>query len=56
MTTEQQISLIVSKFTEVRAAVGNHVLPQGAKPSISDMWAMATSLIIKDMSDERTPD
>ena len=55
MTTPEQVNLIALKFAEVRAAIGEHVFPQGAKPSISDMWAMATSLVISEISNGNLP-
>lgn len=44
--TKDQFAAIRKKFEEIRIEVSKTQFPAGARPTASDMWTMATSLII----------
>lgn len=46
LTTKDQFAAIELKFCEIRSEVSSYALPAGAGPTGSDLWAMATSLVI----------
>lgn len=45
-TTKTQFAAIGEKFAELRKEAEVNRYPAGAKPTPSDLWAMATSLVI----------